>query len=108
MFVDLLGWQEVGRNPDYLAIFVSDGTIMITLWQARLPLRDFNKDNNIGLHHLALKVDSMQKLEAVYEFLWPQDIDITFSPEIFRQGPAHHMMCYFSGIRLEFIYPGNR
>ena len=33
-FVDALGFAEVGELPDYPAVFVSDGAITITLWQA--------------------------------------------------------------------------
>jgi len=36
-FCELLGWEEVGGNPDYPAVFVSDGSVMVTLWQARQP-----------------------------------------------------------------------
>lgn len=31
-FVDILGWTEVRRNEEYPAIFVSDGSVMVTLW----------------------------------------------------------------------------
>jgi hypothetical protein len=34
-FCELLGWEKVGGNPDYPAVFVSDGSVMVTLWQAR-------------------------------------------------------------------------
>ncbi|WP_371920682.1 VOC family protein [Pseudomonas sp. HMWF032] len=30
-FIQQLGWHEVKRNPDYPAIFVSDGTVTLTL-----------------------------------------------------------------------------
>ena len=33
-FIDALGFRQVGEKPDYPAVFVSDGAIMITLWQA--------------------------------------------------------------------------
>ena len=54
-FCELLGWEKVGGNPDYPAVFVSDGSIMVTLWQARQPstAKPFDKNNNVGLHHLA-------------------------------------------------------
>ena len=36
------------------------------------------------------------------------DVKIEFSPEQLGQGPAKHMICYDpSGIRVEFIWPGN-
>ena len=31
-FVMILGWNEVKRDREYPAIFVSDGSIMVTLW----------------------------------------------------------------------------
>ena len=33
-FEDALGCARVGEKPDYPAAFVSDGRVMITLWQA--------------------------------------------------------------------------
>ena len=36
-FVDTLGFSQVGEVPDYPAVFLTDGTIMITLWQAENP-----------------------------------------------------------------------
>lgn len=56
-FTTLLGWKEVKRKEDYPAIFVSDGTVMLTLWQAQTtePVQ-FDRKSNVGLHHLAIKV----------------------------------------------------
>ena len=36
-FLDTLGYDQVGEVPDYPAVFLSDGSIMITLWQATDP-----------------------------------------------------------------------
>ena len=36
-FIDTLGFEQVGEVPEYPAAFVSDGTIMITLWRAADP-----------------------------------------------------------------------
>jgi catechol 2,3-dioxygenase-like lactoylglutathione lyase family enzyme len=57
-FIDTLGFSQVGEKPDYPAVFVSDGSTMITLWQAADPAAavPFDRKNVIGLHHLALKV----------------------------------------------------
>lgn len=106
-FTGLLGWQEV-RRTDYPAIFVSDGVVMLTLWATQvLPSRDFDKDANIGLHHLALLVDSMSELDALYKKLSDAGVEFEFSPEFLREGPARHMMCNEpSGIRVEFICLG--
>jgi catechol 2,3-dioxygenase-like lactoylglutathione lyase family enzyme len=108
-FTSLLGWKEVGRNEEYPAIFVSDGSIMITLWATREePSVRFNRNKNIGLHHVALQVESEDDLNRVHERLVDNGIKVEFSPELLRQGRAKHMMCYEpGGIRVEFIWPGN-
>ncbi len=112
-FIKLLGWQEVRRDDSYPAIFVTDGTVMLSLW-ARAQSSDeqtvnaFNKDGNIGLHHLALQVGSKDELNEIYRRLLDEAVHIEFAPELLRDGPAQHMMCFEpSGIRLEFIWPGN-
>jgi len=104
-FVDLLGWTEVRRDPDYPAIFVSDGLLMITLWAVQTNSANaFDHKQNVGLHHLALSVESFEALDAVYNKLREHDIKIEFAPEFLRDGPARHMMCFEpSGIRIEFI-----
>ena len=57
-FVEALGFDTVGGRPDYPAAFVSDGTLMITLWRAADPdtATPFDRRANLGLHHLALRV----------------------------------------------------
>lgn len=108
-FTSLLGWKEVRRNDDYPAIFVSDGTTMVTLWKTRKdPPAAFDKNRNVGLHHVAFVVESDDELNRVYAILKESGTDIEFAPELLRQGPARHMMCYEpSGIRVEFIWPGS-
>lgn len=108
-FTSILGWQEVGRNKEYPAIFVSDGSIMVTLWKNKQnPPVAFDKNSNLGLHHVAFMVNSENSLNSLHEKLTQNGIKIEFAPELLRQGPAMHMMCYEpSGIRVEFIWPGN-
>lgn len=36
-FRDTLRFSQVGEVPDYPAVFLTDGTTMITLWQAKEP-----------------------------------------------------------------------
>lgn len=111
-FTGMLGWQEVRRDDSYPAIFVSDNTVMLSLWATRAPagpqtVQAFNKDINIGLHHLALQVESKDALHEIYRRLLEHAVHIEFPPELLRDGPAQHMICYEpSGIRLEFIWPG--
>ena len=108
-FTSILGWDEVKRNAEYPAIFVGDGRIMVTLWQTKEePVIAFDKNQNVGLHHVAFTVENEADLYMVHEKLVNNDIKIEFSPELLRQGPAKHLMCYEpSGIRVEFIWPGN-
>ena len=105
-FIEGLGFELVGEKPDYPAVFLSDGTTMITLWQAENPTAAtaFDRRGNIGLHHLAFAVAD---LGAVQQRLadWP-DVVIEFEPESLGGGPTHHMMCAIpGGIRVEFIAP---
>lgn len=105
-FTELLGWKEVRRNDEYPAIFVSDGNIMVTLWKTRTTPSQFNKDQNVGLHHVAFMVDNESDLLQIHEKMVSHNIKIEFGPELLRDGPAKHMMCYEpSGIRVEFIWP---
>lgn len=107
-FTSLLGWNEVKRNNDYPAIFVSDGNVMVTLWKNKEePAMPFDKNRNIGLHHVAFAVESESDLMSVYNTLVENSVEIEFSPELIGEGPAKHMICYEpSGVRVEFTWPG--
>ena len=106
-FVDILGFEQVGEVPDYPAIFVSDGSIMLTLWQVADPANatPFDRKNNIGLHHFALKVDNLTTLKSIHQTLLNMaGVEIEFAPEPLKGLPAHHMMFYIpGGIRMELI-----
>ena len=108
-FCELLGWERVGGNPDYPAVFVSDGSVVVTLWQARQPstAKPFDNSNNVGLHHLAIRVSDLDTLDRIYQKLVAAEkVDIEFAPEPLRDGPTIHMMCFEpGGIRIEFIVP---
>lgn len=107
-FTGLLGWKEVHRKPDYPAIFVSDGHIMLTLWAAQTEQPGtFDRKANVGLHHLALAVDSEELLRRIHQKLVTHGVALEFAPETAGGGNALHLMCYEpSGIRLEFFWPG--
>ena len=104
-FINLLGWSEVRRDPEYPAIYITDGILMITLWQVKSAQPSaFDRQRNIGLHHLALAVDDFAALDRIHERLRENQISIEFAPETLRSGPAKHMMCREpGGIRIEFI-----
>lgn len=107
-FVDVLGFDEVGGKPEYPAIFVSDGSLMVTLWRAKDPATatPFDRKTGIGLHHLALKV-SPDAMDGLHEKLTvAAGCTIEFAPEPLNAGPVRHMMCTIpGGIRMEFIAP---
>ena len=109
-FVDTLGFAQVGEKPLYPAVFVSDGSTMITLWQATDPATaaSFDRKNVIGLHHIAFKVADAAALDTAYEKMRNADgVEIEFAPENVGDGPNKHMMFSISGgIRMEFFAPG--
>lgn len=103
-FIDALGFRHVGGNPEYPASFVSDGAIMVTLWQAETPERatPFDRRANIGLHHLALRADDLEGLAR--DLGQRDDVKIEFQPEDLGSSGIKHMMCRIPGnIRVEFI-----
>ena len=108
-FADTLGFRPVGEKPDYPAVFLSDGHVMITLWRAADPERavPFDRRNAIGLHHLALRLENDAALDALHARLAAiSDVAIEFAPQPLGGGPTRHMMCLIpGGIRMEFIAP---
>jgi catechol 2,3-dioxygenase-like lactoylglutathione lyase family enzyme len=106
-FTDVLAYKEVGSDPEYPAVFLSDGITMTTLWQAVDPDRavPFDRKNAIGLHHLALSVDGDEDLDALHvRLIATPSVSVEFSPEPLLGGPTRHMMCEIpGGLRVEFI-----
>ena len=111
-FVNCLGWQESGRDPSYPRSAVSDGCIRLTLWQIdhSLETNPFHFRRNVGLHHVALELSSEEALNRAASRVsgWP-GVKVEFMPEPVGDGPRKHMIfCEPGGIRMEFIWPGNR
>jgi catechol 2,3-dioxygenase-like lactoylglutathione lyase family enzyme len=107
-FVDCLGWKEVGGKPEYPAVFVSDGHLLLTLWQLKDEANrvDFDRKKNVGLHHLALRAANEEAFAAIFERVsgWP-GVKVEFAPEALGSGPKRHTMVYEpGGIRLEFDF----
>jgi len=109
-FTGVLGWEEQARDESYPRNSVTDGKLRLTLWQVDHAglVNDFDRRANIGLHHLALGVQSEEDLtrlaQRVKDF---PGVVIEFMPETVGKGPRKHMM--FSepgGIRLELIWQG--
>ena len=94
----------------YPAIFISDGTVMLTLWQALEPASaiPFDRHHNIGLHHFALAVKDADTLEKLHWQLSDlDDVAIEFSPEALGQSNSRHMICTIpGGLRVEFFAAG--
>lgn len=109
-FVERLGFEPRGGKADYPAAFVSDGSVLITLWQAKDPASAvaFDRARNVGLHHLALAVPGHEALDALHTRLAGDDgVEIEFAPEPLGAGPTRHMMVRMpGGVRLELIAPG--
>jgi catechol 2,3-dioxygenase-like lactoylglutathione lyase family enzyme len=105
-FTEVLGFAVVGEVPDYPAVFVSDGTITLTLWRVADPqnVRPFDRRTNIGLHHLALAVADEAALHAAFDRVvaWPGVI-IESRPGPVRPGsPTRHFLFAMpGGIRIE-------
>jgi catechol 2,3-dioxygenase-like lactoylglutathione lyase family enzyme len=107
-FCEGLGWQVVGGDPGYPAVFVGDGRTVVTLWQVEDPAActGFDRRKNVGLHHLALRVGSLDGLEALHERVaaWP-GVVVEFAPERSGAGPkVHFIVREPSGVRIEFAF----
>ena len=106
--MDTLRYEQVGEVPDYPAVFLSDGSTMITLWQAEDPANavSFDRKGVIGLHHLALAVNGDAGLDDLYLRLKnDHGVTVEFAPEPLAGGPTRHMICTIPGgdIRVEFV-----
>jgi catechol 2,3-dioxygenase-like lactoylglutathione lyase family enzyme len=109
-FCDLLGFEEVGGVPAYPSIFVSDGSILLTLWRAADPLsaRAFDRRANIGLHHLSLAVADDAALDNAWcKVSGHPEVVIDVPPGPIRVGSAtrHFLVFIPGGIRIEFATP---
>lgn len=109
-FCDALGFREVGGVPAYPAVFVSDGTTLLTLWRVADPAtaQAFDRRANVGLHHLALLVVDDVALNTVFARVSAHaGAEIEVAPGPMREGSAvRHFLCAMpGGIRIEFATP---
>ena len=95
-FTDVLRFRPVGEVPDYPAVFLSDGSVMLTLWEVQ------ERDR-------AIAVPDDTALDALHERLAAEsDVEVEFAPEPLGGGPTRHMMCAIpGGVRVEFIAAAN-
>lgn len=108
-FLSALGWTELPRDPSYPRTMITDGKLILTLWQVEAARNGpaFDRKANVGLHHVAIEVASNEKLEELGSTLasWP-DVAIEFAPEELAGGPKRHMMfAEPGGLRIELIWP---
>lgn len=108
-FISTLGFKKIGGKPDYPAVFLSDGVTTLTLWQVKNKITavPFDRKNNIGLHHFALRVKSADQLDAACKALACADgTEVEFGPESLGGGSTMHMMFTIpGGLRVELIAP---
>src|SRR5690606_24894781 len=94
LLVDVLGFRVRGRDEGYPAVFLTNDATAVTQWRATGPSHaiPFDRHRNVGLHHLALAVASVERLDALYERLREYEgVTIEFAPELAYGGPAKHM-----------------
>jgi catechol 2,3-dioxygenase-like lactoylglutathione lyase family enzyme len=105
-FFQALGFNKVGGRESYPSYFVSDGTSLITLWQTKENSIPFDRTKNVGLHHLAIKVPSLDALHTAYETAIQIDgVKTDFAPEPLTGTAWMHAMVFEpSGCRIEFTY----
>ena len=53
-FFQALGYAKIGADKSYPSYFLSDGYVMITLWQTDEGANSFDRRKNVGLHQLAI------------------------------------------------------
>ncbi len=107
-FTQCLGWRKFGENRDYPAAYVTDGSAKVTLWQVTntAEFRPFDRKHHVGLHHLALKVGSLEDLHALFATArdW-NGVQVEFAPEFSGAGPkVHAMLIEPGGTRLELSF----
>ncbi len=105
-FTECLGWKIAREVPSYPAIFVTNGKAFLTLWQTDAGAAPFDRRANVGLHHLAIAVDSQEALDRVFQAArdYP-GVRVEFGPEPLGGGPNKHCMLYEpSGVRVEFVW----
>lgn len=105
-FINCLGWSLAREVPEYPAKFVTNGEAFITLWQTSDAAQAFDRKNNVGLHHVAIRVLEKTCLTELFEKVrkYP-GVAVDFKPELLRGGPAAHFMVFEpGGIRIEFIW----
>lgn len=106
-FEQVLGFDRIGGRPEYPAIFVSDGTVMLTLWQAKADSpTPFDRTCNIGLHHLCLRISSAENVQIAFDRAKAHPgVEAEFEPTTVATGNGTYAMVFEpSGNRIELRY----
>ena len=80
---------------------------MLTLWQTEEGATPFDRRNNVGLHHLAIRVSSLNALQTAFDTVTKKvdGVEIDFEPTEMKGTPFHHAMVLEpSGNRIELTY----
>jgi catechol 2,3-dioxygenase-like lactoylglutathione lyase family enzyme len=109
-FFEALGFKKAGGVESYPSIFVSDGSSLITLWQTDEGATPFDRRKNVGLHHLAIKVRSLEALKEAFNIVSKVagvrvDGEGAFGPQALDGTPLTHAIVFEpSGNRIELTY----
>jgi catechol 2,3-dioxygenase-like lactoylglutathione lyase family enzyme len=108
-FTEALGWRLEGKDSEYPAAFVSDGTTMLTLWRVADPdtAIAFDRRSNVGLHHLALTVvDEAALMELHARVRAHPGVEIETEPALMHASATPCHFCTMpGGLRIEFATP---
>jgi lactoylglutathione lyase len=108
-FLGALGWSQIGGDPDYPAVYLSDGVTKVTLWAAWSDdPTPADRETIIGLHHLAFRVATRAALDDVFDAVaaWP-GVVVEFAPQLNPPeiGPRAHCIVFEpGGNRIEFVH----
>jgi lactoylglutathione lyase len=109
-FFEAIGFNKVGGRESYPSYFISDGSSLVTLWQTDNGATPFDRRKNVGLHHLAIKVSSLQALDEAYAAVQTVpgvrvDGEGAFGPEKLNGTTLTHAMVFEpSGNRIELTF----
>jgi lactoylglutathione lyase len=109
-FFEAIGFNKVGGVESYPSYFISDGSSLVTLWQTDKGATPFDRRKNVGLHHLAIKVSSLQALDEAYAAVQTVpgvrvDGEGAFGPEPLNGTTLTHAMVFEpSGNRIELTF----
>jgi catechol-2,3-dioxygenase len=105
-FFQALGYSKIGGVESYPSCFLSDGSVMLTLWQTDEGANSFDRRKNVGLHHLAIRVPSLEALQSAFERVSQvEGVKVEFAPQKLNGTPLHHAMVYEpAGNRIELTF----